>query len=222
MKVSLIDFMGSDLTVVNAARVSFNKQSEMMQERDDRLIAYLAAHGHWTPFAHPHLQFRISAPIFVARQLGKHQVGLIWNEVSRRYVDYEPELYAPIEWREKPIDSKQGSGQNAVFLPTKDRDDLKKLQNTSIDLYERLIKKGIAPEQARMILPQSMYTEWVWSGSLYAFSRIYNLRTSSDAQFETRSIVNEIGMHVIKHFPVSWKYLTEKVDSEQTNAEKLS
>ena len=232
MKVSLIDFMGSDLTVVNAARVSFNKQSEMLQERDEELIIYLASHGHWTPFAHPQLQFRISAPIFVARQLGKHQVGLAWNEVSRRYVNYEPELYTPIEWREKPEMRKQGSSKNTVFLPLTDRDDIEKLLRSSVELYERLIKKGIAPEQARMILPQSMYTEWIWSGSLYAFSRVYNLRASAEAQAETKTIVDEIGMNAVKHFPVSWRCLTENPekeienekqgDLEEPNAEKFN
>ena len=212
MKVSLIDFMGSDLTVVNAARVSFNKQSEMMQEKDDRLIAYLAKHGHWTPFAHPQLQFRIYAPIFVARQLGKHQVGLVWNEVSRRYVDYEPKFYAPVEWREKPDPKKQkqGSGDDYVSLPNVDRDALRALQDNALELYERIIKKGVAPEQARMILPQSMYTEWYWTGSLYAFSRIYNLRVAEDAQRETRSIVEMIGEEIKKHFPQSWKCLIKK------------
>ena len=212
MKVSLVDFMGSDLTVVNAARVSFNKQSEMMQERDDRLIAYLAKHGHWTPFAHPQLQFRVSAPIFVARQLGKHQVGLVWNEVSRRYVDYEPEFYAPVEWREKPDPSKQkqGSGNDYISLPTYDREALRALQDNALELYERLIKRGVTPEQARMILPQSMYTEWYWTGSLYAFSRVYNLRVADDAQRETRSIVEMIGKEIEKHFPQSWKCLTGK------------
>ena len=212
MKVSLVDFMGSDLTVVNAARVSFNKQSEMMQERDDRLIAYLAKHGHWTPFAHPQLQFRISAPIFVARQLGKHQVGLVWNEVSRRYVSYEPEFYAPVEWREKPDPSKQkqGSGNDYISLPTYDREALRALQDNALELYERLIKRGVTPEQARMILPQSMYTEWYWTGSLYAFSRVYNLRVADDAQRETRSIVEMIGEEIEKHFSQSWKCLTGK------------
>jgi len=210
MKVSLVDFMGSDLTVVNAARVSFNKQSEMMMERDDRLIAYLAKHGHWTPFAHPQIQFRIYAPIFVARQLGKHQVGLVWNEVSRRYVDYEPEFYAPVEWRKKPDPNKQkqGSGDDYVSLPNVDRDALRALQNNALELYERIIKKGVAPEQARMILPQSMYTEWYWTGSLYAFSRVYNLRIAEDAQHETKSIVEMIGKEIEKHFPQSWKCLT--------------
>jgi thymidylate synthase (FAD) len=212
MEVSLVDFMGSDLTVVNAARVSFNKQSEMMMERDDRLIAYLAKHGHWTPFAHPQLQFRVSAPIFVARQLGKHQVGLVWNEVSRRYVNYEPKFYAPIEWREKanPNKSKQGSGKDYIALPTTDRETLRALQDNALELYGRLIKRGVAPEQARMILPQSMYTEWYWTGSLYAFSRVYNLRVAEDAQHETRLIVEMIGEEIEKHFPQSWKCLIGK------------
>ena len=221
MKVSLIDVMGSDLTVVNAARVSFNRQSEMMMERDDRLIAYLASHGHWTPFAHPQLQFRISAPIFVARQLGKHQVGLVWNEVSRRYVDYEPEFYAPVAWREKPDPTrkKQGSGDDYVSLPNADREALRILQDNTLELYERIIKRGVAPEQARMILPQSMYTEWYWTGSLYAFSRIYKLRVTEDAQLETKLVVEMIGKEIEKHFPQSWKCLIGEGNAENQSSE---
>ena len=222
MKVTLIDFMGSDLTVVNAARVSFNRQSEMMMERDDRLIAYLASHGHWTPFAHPQLQFRISAPIFVARRLGKHQVGLVWNEVSRRYVSYEPKFYAPSEWREKPDPnrSKQGSGDDYISLPSGDRESLRDLQDNALELYTRIVKRGVAPEQARMILPQSMYTEWYWTGSLYAFSRIYKLRVAGDAQRETASIAEMIGKEVEKHFPQSWKCLTgEETEKLGKNAD---
>jgi len=221
MKVTLVDYMGSDLSVVNAARVSFDRQSEMLVDRDERLIAYLAKHGHWTPFAHPQIQFRISAPIFVARQLGKHQVGLVWNEISRRYVSTTPTLYSPPEWREKPSDRKQGSGKDIIALPVGDRDDLNNLQTTALELYERLIKKGIAPEQARMVLPQSMYTEWYWTGSLYAFSRIYNLRTSETAQYETRLVIEQLGEEIAKHFSVSWQCLTEgdtpEVDKDQTS-----
>jgi len=219
MKVTLVDYMGSDLSVVNAARVSFDRQSEMLVDQDEKLIKYLAKHGHWTPFAHPQIQFRISAPIFVARQLGKHQVGLVWNEISRRYVNTTPTFYSPPEWREKPSDAKQGSGTEIITLPVDDRNDLENLQTTALELYERLIKKEIAPEQARMILPQSMYTEWYWTGSLYAFSRVYSLRTSEDSQYETRVVITQLGEEIAKHFPVSWQCLTKgdtpEVDKNQ-------
>jgi len=221
MKVTLVDYMGSDLSVVNAARVSFDRQSEMLVDQDEKLIKYLAKHGHWTPFAHPQIQFRISAPIFVARQLGKHQVGLVWNEISRRYVNTPPTLYSPPEWREKPNDAKQGSGKDIIALPINDRDDLSNLQTTALELYQRLIKKGIAPEQARMILPQSMYTEWYWTGSLYAFSRIYNLRTSKTAQYETKLVIKQLGEEIAKHFPVSWQCLIKRdIPEESQDQEK--
>ncbi len=116
MKVELIEKLGTDLTVVNAARVSFDKHHNKFIESDEKLIKYLASHGHWTPFAHPQLQFRISAPIFVARQLVKHQIGLVWNEVSRRYVDSKPQFYIPKAWRSKPTDKKQGSGSEMIEL----------------------------------------------------------------------------------------------------------
>ena len=158
MEVKLIDHLGSDLTVVNAARVSFAKESTELNNSDERLINYLAAHGHWSPFAHAFLQFRIKAPVFVARQLVKHQVGLCWNEVSRRYVDEPPEFHNPIVWRGKPKNSKQGSDGEV-----EDQNTPKKiLEQTNLlafKNYNVLIKQGVAPEQARMILPQTMMTE---------------------------------------------------------------
>ena len=191
MEVDLIDSMGSDLTVVNAARVSFDKHHKTFTDGDEKLIKYLAEHGHWTPFGHPQLQFRISAPVFVARQLVKHQVGLVWNEVSRRYVDSQPAFYIPQDWRSRAVNKKQGSG----------------IHFKAIEIYDRLIKKGVAPEQARLMLPQSMITEWYWTGSLYAFSRVCNLRLSEDAQRETKEVAEMIAKFCSKKFPISWKYL---------------
>ena len=207
MNVELIDIMGSDLTVANAARVSFNKHHTELQDNDEKLIAYLAKHGHWTPFGHPQIQFRISAPIFVARQLTKHQVGLVWNEVSRRYVDSRPSFYITDKWRSKATDKKQGSGDNLIPLDGWDYDYIQKAHVTAIDAYSHLLKKGVAPEQARMVLPQSMYTEWYWTGSLAAFARVCKLRLSEDSQYETRQIAQKIAKITEPKFPISWKYL---------------
>ena len=218
MQVNLIDKMGTDLTVVNAARVSFAKESEwesipeagpvpgLLNNKDEKLISFLAKHNHWSPFAHCSLQFRIKAPIFVARQLVKHQVGLSWNEVSRRYVDYEPEFYTPDTWRGRPLNSKQGSnGQVPV--------DNSKYDNMMSQLklfYETLLNQGVAPEMARMVLPQSMMTEWYWTGTLYAFSRVCELRCAEDTQEETRKIADKIDEICDEEFPYSWKYLRNK------------
>ena len=209
MEVKFIDKMGTDLTVVNAARVSYAKTKEQFEDKDEKLIAFLAKHGHWSPFGHASLQFKIKAPLFVARQLVKHQVGLIRNEVSRRYVDYPPVLFHPDTWRGRPISSKQGSAGEVKLDRT-----LQHLYSTAMEqckiLYNALIGKDIAPEQARMVLPQSMMTEWYWSGSLYAFARVCNLRCKPDVQKETRDICEQISKECGKHFPISWKYLIDK------------
>ena len=204
MKAELIDVMGTDLTIVNAARVSFNKHHSTLENNDERLIAYLARHGHWTPFGHPQVQFRIAAPVFVARQLVKHQVGLVWNEISRRYVDTTPTFYSPIKWRTRATNKKQGSGEGTIEI---DQQAILKIYDDILDLYKYLIDHNVAPEQARIILPQSMYTEWYWTGSLYAFARVCNLRLGSDAQEETREIAQQISESLNSHFPLAWKYL---------------
>jgi thymidylate synthase (FAD) len=219
MKVTLIDSMGSDLSVVNAARVSFHKESDwdpahitqenqfQLQEKDAKLINYLAKHGHWTPFAHAFLSFRIKAPIFVARQLVKHQVGLAWNEVSRRYVDDEPEFWLPEVWRGKPVNAKQGSDgvfDNSGVLTQEVIDDVMK---PMLECYTLMIEGGVAPEQARMVLPQNMMTEWIWSGSLAAFARVCKLRLDPHAQTETQEIAQMINDQVPKEFQYSWKAL---------------
>ena len=206
MRVELIDTLGSDLTVVNAARVSYAKHSDEMDEKDERLINYLAKHGHWTPFAHCFLQFRIKAPIFVARQLVKHQVGLVWNEVSRRYVDDEPEMYLPSTWRGKPRNSKQGSEGEAEsqYFPSLYMREVNELAVTN---YNKMIKQGVAPEMARAILPQSMMTEWYWSGSLHAFARVVKQRTDPHAQEETRVVAEAIEDELHNNFPWAAKAL---------------
>ena len=209
MKVELIDCMGTDLTVVNAARVSFEKHHEEFTKGDEKLIAYLANHNHWTPFGHPQLQFRIYAPIFVARQLVKHQVGLVWNEVSRRYVDTVPEFHIPLQWRGKAEDKKQGSSKETLDLNFTLVDRVIDLHTEALDVYKQLLGAKVAPEQARMVLPQSMYTSWYWTGSLYAFARICKLRTSEDAQEETRNVAEALSDLILPKFPISWKYLQE-------------
>ena len=206
MEVTLIDKMGTDLSVVNAARVSYSKESKSFTVKDEKLIKYLAEHEHWSPFAHASMQFRIKAPVFVARQLVKHQVGLVWNEVSRRYVDYPPELYKPDAWRGRPINSKQGSDGTVELGQTIDHN-LETTMESCLILYNTMIQKGVAPEQARMVLPQSMMTEWYWSGTVYAFARVCNLRCKPDTQKETQDVANEIDRLAKDAFPQSWKYL---------------
>tara|TARA_B100000780_G_scaffold114260_1_gene80067 strand:- start:1552 stop:2202 length:651 start_codon:yes stop_codon:yes gene_type:complete len=212
MNVELIDTMGTDLTVVNAARVSYSKTKDAFDVvKDEKLIKYLAEHNHWSPFAHASLQFRIKAPIFVARQLVKHQVGLAWNEVSRRYVDFPPELYKPETWRGRPKNSKQGS-DGEIKLDQTIEYSMESAMESCLITYNTLLEKGVAPEQARMVLPQSMMTEWYWSGTLYAFSRICNLRCKPDTQKETRDVANEIYKLCNEKFPRSWKYLTKEIN----------
>ena len=221
--VDLVDYMGSDLSVANAARVSFNKESSWeyadsdvsnrsLSDKDTKLIRYLAKHNHFTPFCHPQISLRIKCPIFVRAQLGKHQVGLVMNEVSRRYVTYEPEIYTPL-WRNSPTDgAKQGSSG-----PIEDLDHCIKLRQEydgvakeCLDLYNRLLADGVAPEQARSILPQGTYTEFVWTGSLYAFARVYNLRIDAHAQWEIQEYAKAIDKLIAPLFPVSWQTLTTK------------
>lgn len=201
MQVDLIDHMGNDLTVVNAARVSFDKTSNELSHADIKLIYFLAKHQHWSPFSHAFLQFRIKAPIFVARQLGKHQVGLSWNEISRRYVDYEPEFYVPSKWRLRADNIKQGSSSEEIEYNITST--LQYVQQT----YDNLLREGVAPEMARMVLPQNMMTEWYWSGSLYAFARVCQLRLDSTAQVEVQEVARQLSAHCLTLFRHSWSAL---------------
>ena len=215
MKVELVDSMGSDLSVVNAARVSFHKFHEEFQDGDEKLISYLAKHNHWSPFGHAFLSFRIKAPIFVARQLVKHQVGLCWNEVSRRYVDDEPEFWFPEVWRGKPVNAKQGSSGifDMKFMVEGNKEIMdvhsQNLCYSALQLYTQAVHNGMAPEQARMILPQNTMTEWIWSGSLAAFARVCKLRLDPHAQQETQDVAFEIDRLVPDNFKHSWKALLE-------------
>lgn len=212
MKVELIDQMGTDLSVVNSARVSFAKESELrggvLTEKDTKLLRYLADHGHWTPFSHTGLSFRIQAPIYVARQLGKHQVGLTWNEVSRRYVSDDPTFDSPKKLRAKPEGSiKQGSGTHPAKLKKDTRKAFRKHDQECLKLYKELIAQGVCPEQARMVLPQSMNTEWIWTGNLYSFHNVVEKRTHATAQQEVQLVAKEIQKHLAEAFPEAYKAL---------------
>ena len=212
IKVTYIDHMGSDLSVVNAARVSFGKKSEalgtsgvegrpmtpILNDPDKRLIKYLAKHKHMSPFGHAFASFHVKAPIFVARQLVKHKF-LRWNEISRRYVDDKPEFYQPNEWRGRADDKKQGSAGAVESVPV----GALKVQGYCLAAYQDLLSGGICPEQARMVLPQSTMTEWYWSGSLDAFMDMCNLRCKLDTQYETRLVAEYILSEMINLFPVS-------------------
>ena len=223
IEVTYISHMGDDVTVVNAARVSFGKKSKYectdlikgkweLKPADVKLIKYLAEHNHKSPFNHAFATFHVKAPIFVARQLQKHEY-MPWNEVSRRYVDSDPDLYYPPNdvWRGRSEDKKQGSeGEVDLKYPSSDGfllDALIEGNEWQRKLYKDLIEAGVAPEQARMVLPQSMMTEWYWSGSLYAFAKMCSLRCADDTQLETQCVAVEIENVMLNAFPVSWKAL---------------
>lgn len=210
MKVTLIDYMGSDMSVCRAARVSFAKDaSNFTPEQNKNLINYLAKHNHWTPFAHAFVTLHIKAPIAIHAQCVKHQIGFAMNTVSRRYVSEAPEYYMPT-FREKPIGSvKQGSGDEFTGDKQANMQTVYTyhLQN-SIELYERLIENGVAPEQARFVLPQGVMTEWVWSGSLMAWARFYNQRIDTHAQKEIQELAQKAGEIIKPLFPVAWEALT--------------
>jgi thymidylate synthase (FAD) len=209
-KVELLHVMGDDLMVVNAARVSFAKESTEFKEQDTKLVSYLAKHNHISPFFHPQIQFRIKMPIFVAREWYRHQIGFSRNEVSRRYVSDMPECWSPElnDFREKDAKIKQGSKDTPIELADVAQNIYATSSRISLEAYDELLKLGVAPEVARTILPQSMYTEFIETGSLAAYSRLYKLRTSPDAQREIQKYAHEIGKLIKEKFPVSWKALT--------------
>jgi thymidylate synthase (FAD) len=216
IKVKLIDWMGGDVSVVNAARVSFGKQklSNGLDKGDTKLINYLAKHRHMSPFGHVFASFHVKAPIFVARQLVKHKF-LRWNEISRRYVDDEPEFYVPDEWRGRAEDKKQGSSGLSDWnhgVGTGYRDQEQEFYDNVLNIYFNMLEAGVAPEQARMVLPQSTMTEWFWSGSLDAFSDMCDLRLKDDTQEETRVVAQQIDEYMEQLFPVSWVALRKDTD----------
>jgi len=205
IKVEYIHHCGSDLSVVNAARVSFDKESKELGEKDLKLLAYLAKHKHLSPFGHCFVSFRVTAPVFVARQLVKHKFLRI-NEVSRRYVDSPPEFYKPPVWRGRAENVKQGS---AEALDIGAADSSSGSNWVALDTYYRLLAANVAPEMARMVLPQSMMTSWWWSGSLDAFAAMCALRCKDDTQWETRQIADQISKEMEALYPVSWKALMD-------------
>ena len=240
MKVTLIDSAGGDLSVVNSARVSFNKEVTELSDKDEKLIMYLAEHKHHTPFRHNFIQLRCEAPVFLARQLMKHQAGLTWNEESRRYIDYTPELYMPKVWRKRPeggikqgssgvidldklndIDGRhikdywhettgpvlEGDYHDGIYPETSVLGAIEFHMNEALDLYERLLKLDVAPEQARMVLPQNMMIKFIWSGNLLAFHHVYSLRSGDGAQEEARIFADLLKRAIEPVFPISWKAL---------------
>lgn len=224
IEVAYVSHMGSDDAVCDAARVSHHKQAAAFPPAANaRLVAYLARNGHWTPFGHPQISVRVTAPVFVARQCFKSKVGFVENEVSRRYVDEPPEFYLPRNWRGRPMHSKQGSSDVEVFSVKLADGEIvapgllaEDVYRYAREAYEALIAGGVAPEQARMVLPQGMMTEWVWTGSLAAFARFCGLRCAPDAQAETRAVALGCAEIIAPLFPASWLALTGTLTAEQS------
>lgn len=248
MKVEYINHLGTDLSVVNAARVSFDKQSDWddyghdwaldtgptLSTKDQRLIKYLATHNHWTPFAHCVITLREKVPIFVARERFRHTVGFNYNEVSRRYVDSKPEFYVPDVWRKRAQDKKQGSSSESVdtmdihyadviagvdehgafydkvYQTVLISEEYQQYLQTVYDMYNNMLEAGVAPEQCRMILPQSMFTEYICTGSLAAFARAYKLRSDSHAQMEIQVLAKEWDRVIRPLFPHAWSSLVDE------------
>lgn len=228
--VHLVDHMGSDLTVCNAARVSFNKETDwaidieavkrldesassyhredvqVLKEKDQKLIKYLAEHGHWTPFAHPQITLRIKAPISIRTQFFKHKQGFVENEISRRYVSFEPEFYSPY-WRGKPTDGAKQGSEDFIEIKPEIQQTFNNMMFGCMKSYNDLLESGVAPEQARFVLPQAMYTEWYWTGSLAAYMRFVNQRQEDHAQWEIRQYASAIREIVSSLYPWSTKYL---------------
>uniref|UniRef100_A0A6C0JP98 Thymidylate synthase n=1 Tax=viral metagenome TaxID=1070528 RepID=A0A6C0JP98_9ZZZZ len=206
--VELLEVFGDDLTVVNAARVSFAKESHYLSGGDARLIQYLADHNHITPFFHPQARFRLKMPIFVAREWFRHQIGFARNEISRRYVDSDPEFWLPTELRERDINKKQGSKDTIISNNEYCIDMMQKHNQQSLSLYRFLLNNKVCPEQARAVLPQCMMTEFIETGSLAAYARLYKLRTDPNAQREIQDLASSVGELLAERFPISWSALT--------------
>ena len=213
--IELLEVFGNDLTVVNAARVSFSKESTELSEGDIKLIQYLAKNNHVSPFFHPQVRLRIKMPIFVAREWFRHTIGFARNEVSRRYVDSEPECYFPeVESiRARDSNKKQGSKVTPVDNAEYAKESIAELTNSSIDTYNALLAANVAPEVARMVLPQSMHTEFIETASLYAYARLCKLRLNPDAQHEIRLYAGALSAQLERHFPVSWLALAHSTTS---------
>ena len=207
--IEVLEVMGSDLTVVNAARVSFHKESHEMTLGDSKLIKYLAKYNHVTPFFHPQIRLRLKMPIFVAREWFRHQIGFARNEVSRRYVDDKPECYTPVIARARDAKVKQGSKDDGVPENERAVQMISTLNQTCMDTYDQLLGMGVAPEVARTILPQGMFTEFIETGSLAAYARLCQLRLDPSAQWEIRQYAEAVRTALLAYFPVSWDALTQ-------------
>lgn len=210
MIVELIDHMGSDLSVVNAARTSFGKESKEFSEKDAKLIRFLAREKHLLPFRHPQITLRLKVPIFVARQLGKHQTGMSWSEESRRYIDSDPEFFYPDKWRKRAENVKQGSSDEEFpeefydgYSIVNTEEAVEHHYHCSLELYKEVLRSGMAPEQARMLLPQAMYTTAVWTGSLLSFVHVIHERTTAGTQKETRDVALQIKDILTPLYPAS-------------------
>jgi thymidylate synthase (FAD) len=214
-KVELLETFGDDLTVVNAARVSFGKQVDEFTEKDERLIKYLVNHDHVSPFFHPQIRFRLKMPIWMAREWYRHTIGFARNEVSRRYVDDAPTFHFPKEIRMRVENKKQGSGglhtDNEFILK-----DMEEQVQRTLQRYMNYIENGVPPEQARMILPQNMMTEFIETGSLAAYARLCKLRLGDDAQAEIREVAKQVSGLLETKFPVSWRYLMHSSSPSQS------
>lgn len=206
--VELLDVFGDDLTVVNAARVSFAKESHEFSLQDEKLVKYLAKHNHVSPFFHPQVRFRLKMPIFIAREWFRHQIGFARNEVSRRYVDSDPEFWMPDELRERDTNKKQGSKSTKIQYNGHCLAKMNTHHEESLKLYKYLLDFGVCPEQARAVLPQSMLTEFIETGSLAAYARLYKLRSDPTAQREIQDLAEQVGKLLAEKFPISWNALT--------------
>lgn len=206
--IELLEVFGNDLTVVNAARVSFAKESTELNFKDEKLIQYLAKNNHITPFFHPQIRLRIKMPIYIAREWYRHTIGFARNEVSRRYIDSTPECFNPSELRQKDENIKQGSKLELIKDNYEICDIIKNIQDENIIAYEKLLKLGVAPELARGILPQSMYTEFIETASLSAYARLCKLRLDPHAQIEIQEYAQTLSDLIQEKFPISWKALT--------------
>lgn len=205
--VEVIGSYGSDLSIVNAARVSLSRESKMLTAQDIRLLIYLEEHRHWTPFAHAGMSFRITMPIFVARQLMRSTVGIVVNEMSRRYVKSTPKCYAPEQLRKQSPLIKQGSLDEQINQPLLGKLIYKATCGLSLLAYKALLKLGVCAEQARAILPQCTMTTIIWTGSLEALRRLYASRTHSHAQKEITDVVMQMAKHAENKFPQAWRIL---------------
>jgi len=208
-QVELLETFGNDLTVVNAARVSLGKHVEEFTERDAKLIKYLAEHDHNSPFFHPQIRFRLRMPIWMAREWFRHTIGFARNEVSRRYVDDPPTFFLPEELRTRAPNKKQGSNDDVHPDNEKGLELMRNSCEIALTTYNLLLSKNVPPEQARMVLPQCMMTEFIETGSLAAYARLCKLRMGEDAQKEIREIAKQVSDLLVEHFPVSWSQLTQ-------------